>query len=230
MAHAPLDLGPTRADPLGPADYAALARAGSALRPVRRGERVAGASGLITLLAGLISLPFVLGSGVGLALAVSLAVVGWREMFLRKGLRSLEPMACGRLARNQLLLGASLGLYAIVQLVRGPANLGDITGGQLDQVPELAASADGIMRLVHLGVYGGLVVGAIVVQGSQALYYKRVGKKLRRAYAEHPIWVMRVHAAAWGGAMPARAAAGFSQPEPDSADPGGDNVPTRAAA
>jgi hypothetical protein len=219
------DPGSVRSDPLGAAEYAAVVRAGRDLRPVRRADRIAGASGLLTLLAGAASLPFVLGSGVGLALAISLGVIGWREMSLRKGLRSLEPMACGRLSRNQIMLGVCLALYGVVQLVRGPGDLGAV-GGQLGQSPELAATAEGIMRLVHLGVYGGLVVGAIVVQGSQAVYYARVGSRLRRAYGENPMWVMRVHAAAWGGAMPARTAARVDA-EPDAS---GDNLPTRAAA
>lgn len=224
--HAPLsDPGPVRADPLGAADYAALVRAGRALRPVRRADRIAGASGLLTLLAGVASLPFVVGSGVGLALAVSLCVIGWREMSLRKDLRSLEPMACGRLARNQILLGVCLALYGVVQLLRGPGDLGAV-GGQLAQSPELAATAEGIMKLVHLGVYGGLVVGAFVVQGSQAGYYGRVGSRLRRAYGENPMWVMRVHAATWGGAMPSGTAARVGAER----DASGDNVPTRAAA
>lgn len=219
---------PVHADPLGAADYAALARAGQSLRPVRRGERIAGSSGLVTLLAGLASLPFVLGSGVGLALAVSLCVIGWREMWLRKNLRSLEPLACGRLARNQLLLGGSLALYAVVQLIRGPGSIDSITGGQLDQMPELAASADGVMKLVHIALYAGMVVGAVVVQGSQAAYYTRVGTKLRKAYADNPMWVMRVHAAAWGGATPN--ATGVRPEYRATPATGGEDAPARAAA
>jgi hypothetical protein len=193
---------PTAQAAIGPLELAIIARAGRSLRSVRRAERVAATSGWLTLLAGGLSLPFVFGSGVGLALAVTLVVVGLRELRLRRGLGRLEAIAGGRLCRNQIALGLVLAGYAGLRLMEGPASLGSLGAADLEQVPELAAAAERVAVLAHYGIYLGLAAGAVVVQGSQAAYYAAVGRRIARAWAAHPVWVMRVHAAAWGGAMP----------------------------
>jgi hypothetical protein len=156
---------------------------------------------MLTLAAGLLGLPFTLGSGVGMALCIALGVLGWRETALRKGLRELDPLACARLSRNQITLGVSLAIYAGINLARGPGTVPGLDSGELAQVPELAAAAEGVARLAHYGMYAGLILGAIVVQGTQALYYAGVGRALRRAYARHPMWVLRIHRAAWAGSV-----------------------------
>lgn len=208
---------PSHTSPLGPADLAVIAHAARDLRPARRAERIAGTSGLLTALAGLASFPFVLGSGVGMALSIALVVIGCREWSLRAELRSLEPLASGRLARNQIALGVALIGYAVVQLTRAPVLPDSLAaGGQLDQTPEMAGVIEGIARMAHYGLYAGLIVGAFLVQGSQAIYYARVGRTMRRAYARHPIWIMRTHAAAWSGRPPgAEPPAPAAPPVPD---------------
>lgn len=210
--------GPIGAGPLHPADYALIAYAATDLRRVRRAERVAGTSGWLVLLGGLTALPMVIGSGVGVAFAAVLVVLGWRELSLRRGLRELEPQTAGQLARNQLALGAAVMGYALVQLFRGPPDMPGVDG-QLDQMPELAAGMEGILRLAHAGLYAGLIVGAVVMQGSQAAYYARVGAGMRRAYARHPVWVMRVHAAAWAGRVPVASGAQGADNHPDDHHP-----------
>lgn len=190
------------ADPLKGADYRAIAAAALALRPARRAERVATTSGWLTLLAGVASLPFATGSGLSMAFGVMLGVIGWRELSLRAGLRDLEPATCGRLARNQIALGVTLAGYGLIRLVDGPASLDALGDAPLAGAPELEAVARNLTRLAHYGVYGGLVLGAFIAQGIQAAYYARVGRRLRRLYAAGPMWVMRVHAACWGGKTP----------------------------
>jgi hypothetical protein len=192
-----LDPGEGGHDPLTPGEYAAIAAAGRDLRRVRRGERVAAGTGVMTLGAAVISAPFVLGSGVGIALVVILGVVGWREWSLRRGLRRLDPQAAAGLAWNQVALGLTLAGYGAVRLWEGPS--GALNAPELEQMPELAAAAEGIVRLAHAAVYAGLIVGACVMQGSQAIYYRSLGKTIRRAGERHPAWAMRVHRAAWSG-------------------------------
>lgn len=201
------------APPVGPLELAAIARAAHALRPARRAERIAGMSGWLTLLAGALSLPFAMGSGVGLVLSGALVVVGVRELRLRSGLRRLEAIAGGRLCRNQIMLGVALAAYAGLRLSEGPGTLASLGAADLEQAPELAAAAEGVARLAHYGLYLGMIVGAMVVQGSQAAYYASVGRCLARAWAGHPAWVMRVHAAAWTGMMPEVGAGAASTPD-----------------
>lgn len=186
---------------MGREHLSTIAAAAKELRRVRRCERLAGTSGALTLAAGLLGLPFSLGSGVGVALCITLCVLGWREISLRKDLRELDPFGAARLARNQIALGLALAGYAAVQLVRGPGSVPALQSGELAQIPELAATAEGVVRLAYYGIYVGLILGAILVQGSQSLYYARVGAALRRTYAHHPMWVMRVHRAAWAGSV-----------------------------
>lgn len=183
-------------------DYAALARAARWLVPARKADRVAGASGWILLATGLTGLPFSLGSGVGAALCVCIMVIGVRELLLRRELRGLTPAAFGRLARNQLALGACLGGYGLIKLVGPAPDTASLSGGELAGAPEVEALATGLASMVHYGVYGGLIAGAVIFQGLHAAYYARAGKRLRRAYAECPAWAMRVHATAWSGRMP----------------------------
>lgn len=197
MLSADTDSGPVGHDPLSPGEYQAIAAAGRDLRRVRRGERVAAGTGVMTLGAAVLSAPFVLGSGVGIALVVMLGVIGWREWSLRRGLSRLDPGAGVRLAWNQVALGLTLAGYGAVQLWEGPS--GALNAPELEQMPELAAAAEGIVRLVHAAVYAGLILGAGVVQGSQAWYYRSLGKTIRRAMQRHPAWTMRVHRAAWSG-------------------------------
>ena len=191
------DSGPSGQDPLGRAGYDAIAAAGRDLRRVRRGERVAAGTGVTTLGAAVLSAPFVMGSGVGIALVVMLGVIGWREWSLRRGLARLDPGAAVRLAWNQVALGLTLAGYGAVRLWEGPS--GALNAPELQQMPELAAAAEGIVRLAHAAVYAGLIMGACVVQGSQAWYYRSLGGTIRRAAERHPAWVMRVHRAAWSG-------------------------------
>jgi len=204
--------GPT--PPPGAEHLHLIAAAARDLRRVRRCERIAGSSGTLTLATGLLGLPFTLGSGIGMALCIALIVLGWREMALRSGLRELDPLACGRLARNQIALGVALAAYAGVHLARGPGKIAALNSGELAQMPELAAAAEGVARLAHYGIYAGLVLGAIMVQGIQALYYAGVGRALRRAYARHPVWVLRIHRAAWSGKVDIQPA-----PAQDPSDP-----------
>lgn len=191
--------GPT--PPPGAEHLHQIAAAGRDLRRVRRCERIAGSSGTLTLAAGLLGLPFTFGSGIGMALCIALVVLGGREITLRRGLRELDPLSCTRLARNQIALGISLVAYACVHLARGPGTIAALNSGELAQMPELAAAAEGVARLAHYGIYAGLVLGAIVVQGSQSFFYAGVGRALRRVYARHPMWVLRIHQAAWAGTV-----------------------------
>lgn len=193
-------------DPLRPEHYMQLAHSARLLKGARRAERVAGWSGVVMLLAGLGTVPFALGSGTMMALGVALIVLGIREMSLRSGVRRLDPLVFGRLARNQVALALAISAYGILRLLEPPVSVGDLGGSAgLSSSPELAATAERIVTLAHYGVGVGLIIGAWIMQGGQAMFYARAGRSLRRAYARSPMWAMRVHAASWGGSLPERA-------------------------
>ncbi|MEM9372268.1 MAG: hypothetical protein AAGA55_01365 [Planctomycetota bacterium] len=207
--------------------YAEITAAARALTRARRAHGVAGLSGLMILLAGLASLPFSLGSGLGIALAVALIVIGWRERSLRADIRRLDPLGFGRLARNQLALALTLSVYGIGALLApiptldeaGGAGLRTMTGGDLG--PGVDQAVERVAAIAHYGIGVGILLIAWLFQGGQALYYIRVGRSVRRAHARHPVWVMRVHAAAWGGLgaghadTPSMTSGGLIKPDTD---------------
>lgn len=186
--------------------YAQIASSSRAILKARKADRVAGFSGIAILLGGLVFLPFSLGSGFGIALGIALIVIGWRELALRKDVRSLDPLGFGRLARNQVALAVVLTGYGISRLV-GPVPTMDSvnTAGLGGMADDLDQTVQRIALLSHYGVGGGIIFFAWLVQGGQAVYYARVGRSVRKAHARFPVWVMRVHAASWGGRVPAHA-------------------------
>ncbi len=217
------------AGPLGLADYAEIARSARTLRPIRRAERVATTGGWIMLLGGAASLPFSLGSGLQMALAAALIILGLREISLGKALRSLDPPVLKSLAWNQIRLAIALTVYGVVNLLRAPPPSA-IDAQLAGAAPELASLTNSLARLAHHAVYAALIAGTWVAQGAQANYYARTARKLRKAYAATPLWVMRVHAAALSGRTPdpATVFAADASPPPSTRS-GGDDAPRAAA-
>ena len=180
-----------------------IAAAGRSLFKARNADRVAGFSGLAILLSGLVTLPFALGSGLGMALGVVLIVIGWRELSLRKDIRSLDPRGFGRLARNQLVLAGVISGYGVSRLLGPVPVLEGLGGAELEGLgTNLEATAQRIATLTHYAVGAGIIVLTWVFQGGQALYYGLVGRSLRTELGRYPPWVMQVHSAAWSGRLP----------------------------
>lgn len=192
----------TQAPTLDAWHFAQIARSGRALAKARKADRVAGFSGLTILLGGLLFLPFSLGSGFGMAFGVALGVVGWRELSLRKDIRALDPLGYARLARNQLVLASLISVYGITKLLGPVPVVQGIDAGLEGLGTDFAATAQRIATITHYGVGAGIIVLAWLIQGGQAMYYASVGRSMRSVHAQFPVWVMRVHAAAWGGKLP----------------------------
>lgn len=187
---------------------AQIADATRHLRRARKADRVAGFSGVAILICGLALLPFSLGSGFGIALGLTLVVIGWRELSLRRDIRALEPLGFGRLARNQIALAIALSAYGVTRLLEpvpdtsGLSSAGLSSAGLGPMAGDLDQTVRRIAQISHYGVGAGIILLAWIVQGGQAMYYARAGKSLRRAHARCPVWVMRIHAAAWSGRIP----------------------------
>ncbi|RMH28978.1 MAG: hypothetical protein D6692_04735, partial [Planctomycetota bacterium] len=217
------------AGPLALADYAEIARSARALRPVRRAERVATTGGWIMLLGGTASLPFSLGSGLQIALAAALIILGLREISLGKALRSLDPPTLKALAWNQIRLAIALTVYGVVNLLKAPPP-STIDTQLAGAAPELASLTNSLVRLAHHAVYAALIAGTWVAQGAQAHFYARTARKLRKAYAVTPAWIMRVHAAALSGRTPDPATVfAADAPGPAPTRSGGDDTQRTAA-
>lgn len=193
--------------PLSPEHIVQLRQAHRRAKKLHRARRAASFNGWVTLVLGITALPFGLGDSITLALAVALIAVGYHELALRPRLSQLERAAPWSLAMNQLVLAAIIIAYASWKLVTGlqhvdagpasalasdPAIAGD---PQLAELAGLSDTMERLTRMVNLGVYGGLIVGTVLVQGLTARYYHSRRKHMDRFLAETPGWIINLHRA-----------------------------------
>lgn len=170
-------------------------------KPIRKATAYARFSGWTTLLAGVASVLFSLGSLPGMVLGAVLAGIGMRELGLARRLVAFDRRAPGALALNQIMFGLVLIGYAGYKIVTMDSTDGVIAGTlaadpTIAQMPELAGTMDQLNQieyLLNIGVAGGLVVVAFVVQGGTALYYYSKRKGLAKLTKHSPEWVLRVH-------------------------------------
>lgn len=195
--------------PLAEHHYLQIETCASRMKRVRKGASYASFSGSSTLMAGAIALPFSLGSGAMLALALALCALGYNELTLRRPLLRLQPGAARGLALNQVALGGVLIAYAVWQLSTGGASgmfataapdpqlealLADPAVAQsAPQLAGLTTKMDNLAQLISLAVYGGLIVFAVVFQGSAALFYLARGRQVRHVLRHTPMWIIELH-------------------------------------
>jgi len=139
----------------------------------------------ITLLGGIFGLP-------ALLLGIGMAVVARIELRGARGLRRAEPGAPGRLALNQLALGAMLCLYGawcIFAAVTGPGPYDEqiAAGGE---VAEMIQPIAALHMLVSVLVYGGLIVGGLIGTGCTSLYYFTRRGHVNAHIRKTPAWVL----------------------------------------
>jgi len=198
-----------RPEPLSDAQLAAIRWARDMSRPVRRAARVARINGAIMGVGAVLALvggigPALLGGGVGLPaalLGIVLAIAAWNERRGARALVSLEPAAPARLAVNQALIGLGIGGYAAWHLIVGLTSRGEVqarlreqgvSAGDLKRAgidPELISE---LASLVTVGLYGGVILGVILVQSLMALYYLRKRRAIERCRDGAPGWAAEV--------------------------------------
>jgi hypothetical protein len=191
----------TDASPLSDLHIQMLGSSVKSAKPVRKAAGYARVSGWMTLMAGVVSVLFSLGSISGMMLGIILAAVGMRELGLARRLDALDLRAPAGLAINQLVLGAALIGYAAFKMVTFDAANGVLAGSlgsdpTIASMPEMAGTLDELGRLEYLlnvGVSGVLIVVAFVMQGGTALYYWRKKKRVQTLHRHTPGWVLRVH-------------------------------------
>ncbi|GJM19714.1 MAG: hypothetical protein DHS20C14_19270 [Phycisphaeraceae bacterium] len=201
MTAAILDVPQGDLGPLDPEHFVQLRQSRRRAKKIRGAVRFASISGWTTLLAGLLALPFAIGDGTVLALALALCAVGYHELALRKSLRRLDRGAPGALALNQVILAVVIIAYAAWQLVKATTGEGALSSAfaadpaiaaepQLANITESLASLE---RTVMLAIYGGLIAGTVLMQGLGVRYYMSRRKHLCTFIAETPPWVLTLH-------------------------------------
>lgn len=170
-------------------------------KPIRKATAYARFSGWCTLLAGVISVLLSLGSLPGMLLGGVLAGIGMRELGLARRLARFETGVPAALALNQIAFGIVLIGYAGYKIVTMDSGDGVIAGTlaadpTIATMPELAGTMDQLNQieyLLNIGVAGGLILVALIVQGGTALYYFGKRKPLAKLNTHAPEWVLRVH-------------------------------------
>lgn len=185
--------------PMSDAHYQQLGEICRLARPVERAAGYAKFSGWTTLLAGACSLPFALSSFPMVIFCVSLAGIGTRELTLRRRLLALETTAPRKLSINQAVLGATLIAYGLYMLLAPSDSMMQTaidSDPMLQSTPELAGMVDDLANLEKLAkamMYAGLIVIAVLAQGSTAIYYGCKTKALKRLHKQSPQWCVRVY-------------------------------------
>lgn len=170
-------------------------------KPIRKAAGYAKASGWMTLIAGMVSVLFSLGSIPGMMLGMVLAGIGMRELGLARRLDALDLQAPSKLALNQLALGGALIVYAVWKIVTYDSANSVLAGSlasdpTIASMPEMAGTLDQLGQIEYLlsiGVSVVLIVCAFAMQGGTAMYYWRKKKKIQSLHRHSPGWVLRVH-------------------------------------
>ena len=128
---------------------------------------------------------------VGLVMGVGLAAVAWNEFRGRAMLRRFDARACRLLGWNQLGLMTLILGYAAWML--GHALWGSNPYAQaMAGGPALAGtlgSMDRLYKTISLATYGGLIVGTLIFQGLNSLYYFTRRTHVETYLRETPQWV-----------------------------------------
>ena len=194
---------PGVSNPLSDAHLDQLAQFSKRVHPVEKCIGYAGFSGWMTLLTGVISMPFALHNSPMLIFVILIAGIGTRELSLRRSLKMLDMKAPKKLALNQVMLGGLLIGYAVFMLA-SPVGPGLVektmktmkTDPMLQSAPELSGTFDDLIAFEKIAtamIYVSMILIAFAFQGSTALYYLLKGKKLKKLHKHTPHWVIRVY-------------------------------------
>jgi len=190
--------------PLTDEHFRLICEAARRRQPIRSAARTAKASGMVTLVIGLLAVPFVLlsFSFVALVVAVGICVVGLTELKGRRLMAEADPAAASFLSRNQLVFLGLIIFYCVVQMAAfSPAEakaaaISPEFRANLAMMPDMIAKIDGLIEqwsaLLIYGFYGLVIFLSVLMQGGMAWYYASRRKFVSAYIDQTPPWVRRV--------------------------------------
>ncbi len=137
-------------------------------------------------------------------MGIGLVVIAWNEFQGRRRLRQFDSRGPHLLGWNQLALLGLIVVYSAWMMsvaLLGPNPYAEI----IRQEPMAANMLGGIgdlYRKMSIAVYGALILGTLLFQGINALYYFTRAKLLRGYLAETPAWVVELQRCQAGGVLP----------------------------
>ncbi len=140
-------------------------------RKVRSAAKLAAFNGWAFGISAALSLLFALSSGTALVVGAGLAIVAWNELRGRKLLLRFDPRGPLLLGWNQLGLMGLLVAYCVWSIYAGLTGATPELDALLKELEPLTGSVDDLQRTLTLAIYGGVIIGTIIFQGLNALYY-----------------------------------------------------------
>lgn len=188
-------LSPTDAGPLLPAQQQELLTASRRAKKIYRAANIAAFNAWSVVMVAALSLPLAIFDPPSLVVTIALGVVGYNEFRGRDRLRRFDPGAAHLLGWNQvallaLLIGYSLWCIGVALLGANPYE------AELRAIPELQSSALGSIGQLYIAitvaVYGGVILGTLVIQGLNAWYYFSRRKHVQEYLAATPAWIIEL--------------------------------------
>jgi len=130
-------------------------------------------------------------------MTVGLAIVSYNEFRGRKRLLRFDPAAAKILGWNQLALLAMIVVYCLWMLYVGLVGESSFVA-QMEAQPELQAALGsldeigGLYDSLVVVLYSSIIVGTVVFQGLNALYYFSRRKYVQAYVRDTPEWVRDV--------------------------------------
>lgn len=166
-------------------------------RKVRCAASIATGSAWTIAFFGAVTVITSIGSWPGFALGVGMCVLSYFEFKGAREIRQLNPQAPRRLARNQVLLGAAVTIYAVVSLVASLSSPGVVASavGQDAQAQQMLGSFIELERALNVIVYGVVILAAVLGCGGTALYYMTRQRHIESYVRQTPKWIVELQRA-----------------------------------
>jgi len=131
---------------------------------------------------------------IGLGMGAALGFLAWNEFRGRAMLKRFEMNACRVLGWNQLSLLAMVTVYSawmIGTALWGPSPYDQAIAGD-NMLAGPLGSINDLYKMISVAIYGGLIVGTLIFQGLNALYYFSRRKHVEAYVNETPEWVVEL--------------------------------------
>ena len=187
--------------PLSPEQMQAVTLANQRAKKLRSAARIAKFNGVSLGTFSGLSLLFVAGGAIfgefdwlGVIMCVGLGVLAWNELRGRKLLLQFNPRSPGILGWNQVALLGLIVVYAAWML--GVAMFGANPYEEAIRNEPMAAQmlgdVGGLYKTLSVTMYGSLIVGTIIFQGLNSLYYFTRARLLQAYLVETQPWVVEL--------------------------------------
>jgi hypothetical protein len=193
----PVHLASPAVSPASPQHLEQIAAARAMGKKIRRAASVATTSGWTMGVFGGLTLITSLFDITGLLLGAGMCVLAHYELRGAKMLRRLDLETPKKLARNQVIFGVLLILYAGIAMwtsLSGPSEIDKAVGND-PQVAQMMGSFGSLEKTMYIGVYTAMIFAAIVGCGGTAWYYSTRRTQMENYLRQAAPWIIELQRA-----------------------------------